>query len=351
MTNRSAEAVRLVGVGRLERFEMPLPEPGPEEVLIRVLSVGLCGSDAHWFEEGGIGDSVLPDGGVVPGHEFCGVIESGPRTGERVAIDPAIACLRCEQCLAGRFHLCLRVRFAGHGSTPGALRSHLVWPERCLVTLPENVSDEQGSLLEPLGIALHALDIARLEGNEPVAVLGCGPIGLLTISTLAALGVDRIGAEDPLAHRMDAALGLGAHRIDRAHQVEGHFDAVFDCAGSDDSLHAALQLTKPGGRVMMVGVPEGDRTSFQASLARRKEIALLACRRMLPADLERAAGLARDRLVALDGLITHRYPSDRDRSGIPDPGDTHRDQGHRLPLITFSARCGPVGNPMRSRLC
>ena len=85
----------------VEPFEVPVDEPGPEEVLIRVLSVGLCGSDAHWFEEGGIGDATLPDGGVIPGHEFCGVIESGPRTGERVAVDPAIPCLRCEQCADG----------------------------------------------------------------------------------------------------------------------------------------------------------------------------------------------------------------------------------------------------------
>ena len=179
--------------------------------MIRVLSVGLCGSDAHWFEEGGIGDAVIPEGGVIPGHEFCGVIESGIRAGERVAIDPAIPCLRCEQCSAGRLNLCLEMKFSGHGTTEGALRSHLVWPERCLVPLPDNVTDEQGSLLEPLGIALHAIDLGDVQTNSAVAVLGCGPVGLLLIAALRARGISPIAIE-PLEHRLAAARANGSSR-------------------------------------------------------------------------------------------------------------------------------------------
>ena len=308
MTARYTPAVRLLDVGRVEPFEMPLDEPGPDEVLIRVLSVGLCGSDAHWFEEGGIGDATLPDGGLIPGHEFCGVIESGPRTGERVAVDPAIPCLRCEQCAAGRFHLCLDMRFAGHGATNGAMRSHLTWPERCLVTLPDGLPDEQGALLEPLGVALHAIDLGMVHPGDRTAVIGCGPVGLLLVAALAASGVTKILADDPLEHRLAAAVAMGAQPGNGSSVSNPAVDVVFDCAGSDESLHTALDLARPGGRIVLVGVPAGDRTSFQASLARRKEVSLLLCRRMLPDDLMRAAELAGNGSVPLDALITHRYP-------------------------------------------
>ncbi|HEY6628531.1 MAG TPA: alcohol dehydrogenase catalytic domain-containing protein [Acidimicrobiia bacterium] len=297
-------AARLVGVRRLEQVEAPVPDPGPGEVLIRVLAMGLCGSDAHWFREGGIGDATIPQGGVIPGHEFCGVIESGPRQGERVAIDPAIPCLECEECARGKLNLCLRMRFAGHGSTDGALRRHLVWPERCLVSLPDSVPDDEGALLEPLGIALHATDLGDVGVSDATGVIGCGPIGLLVISALFAQGVKTILAAELLDHRLAVARELGAERW----SDDSGLDVVFDCAGTDESLHTALEALAPGGRVVMVGVPDGDRTSFVASLARRKEASLLTCRRMLPEDLERAAALAGAGEVDLGALITHRFP-------------------------------------------
>ena len=301
-----APAVRLVDVGRLEHVEVPVREPAVGDVLIRVLSVGLCGSDAHWFQEGGIGEATIPAHGVVPGHEFSGVIESGSRTGERVAIEPAIPCLHCEQCVRGRLNLCLEMRFAGHGSTDGGLQQFVVWPERCLVSMPDSITDEQGALLEPLGIALHALDLGELRKGESAGVIGCGPIGLMVIKALAARGIETIAASEPLDHRMNAALNLGA--VAWPEHGVGRLDVIFDCAGSDESLHESLVAVAPGGRVVLVGVPEHDRSSFQASLARRKEISLRLSRRMIPEDLVRAAEMAGSGEVSLDGLITHRFP-------------------------------------------
>ena len=307
MTTTQASAVRLLGIGHLEPSSVDVGEPAPGEVLLRVLSVGLCGSDAHWYEEGGIGDAKIPAGGVIPGHEFSAVIESGPRAGERVAVDPAIPCMRCEQCLDDRAHLCLDVRFAGHGLTDGAMRSHLVWPESCLVTLPGDLPDEQGALLEPLGVALHAIDLAALGPGDSTTVLGCGPIGLLLVAALAARG-HAVTADDPLPHRLSAAVGLGARPVTASPAGAEAMEVVFDCAGSDVSLDTALRLATPGGRIVLVGIPQGDRTSFQASLARRKEVSILLCRRMHPNDLERAAELVGSGSLSLDGMITHRFP-------------------------------------------
>lgn len=316
MAPDTTPAVRLIGAGKLEHVEMPVPAPGPGEVLIRVLAVGLCGSDAHWFEEGHIGDATVGDG-LVLGHELSGVIETGPRSGERVAIDPAIPCGKCELCLGGRSNLCLDLRFAGHGDDDGGLRRYLVWPERCLVPLPDNVSDDAGALLEPLGVALHAIDLAPPGRDASVGVIGCGPIGLLLIGALESRGVGRIVATDRLAHRVEAARAMGADvAIDVADEVAGDdqllatigggLDVVYETAGNDAAVNSALLAARPGGTVALIGIPPGDRTSLQASQARRKELAMIVVRRMLPSDLHRAAGLAGDGLE-MEALITDRH--------------------------------------------
>lgn len=286
---------------------MELAAPGDDEVSIRVQAVGLCGSDAHWFEEGSIGDAGM-GAGLVLGHEFCGVIDSGPRAGERVAVDPAIPCLICEQCQRGRHNLCLDLRFAGHGTTHGALRQHLVWPERCLVPLPDDMPDEVGALLEPLGVAIHAVDLAAVDGTMTAGVIGSGPIGLLVIVVLQSLGV-RVVATDLLAHRLEAAESLGA-RVEPSPLAEAsaRFDVVFETAGNDAALATALDVTRPGGLVVAVGIPPHDRNALTASVARRKELTLRWCRRMDAGDLARAASLAANRTDVLLGLVTHRYP-------------------------------------------
>ncbi|HWL50614.1 MAG TPA: alcohol dehydrogenase catalytic domain-containing protein, partial [Acidimicrobiia bacterium] len=270
--------------------------------LLRVLAVGLCGSDAHWFREGAIGDAALGDG-LVLGHEFSAVIETGPRAGQRVAVDPAIPCLTCEQCVAGRPNLCLNLEFAGHG-IDGGMRRHMIWPERCLVPIPEHIPDVQGAMLEPLGVAIHAIDLAGDIEGASVGVIGCGPIGLLLVAALRRSGASRIVTTDPLAHRLEAALAMGANDLDG----EDGLDVVFETAGSDSALHTALTVAGPGARVVLIGIPDGDRTSYVASLARRKELTLVVCHRMLPGDLVRAAEMAGSGLPGLESMVTHRYP-------------------------------------------
>jgi L-iditol 2-dehydrogenase len=319
MTTTSTSAAFLTAARTLEIREASLPEPDAGEVLIRVTNVGLCGSDAHWYEEGRIGETGVGDG-LILGHEFSGVIESGPRSGERVAVDPAIPCLACPPCRAGRSNLCLNIQFAGHGATDGALRTHMVWPERCLVTLPEGISSEDGALLEPIGIALHAIDLANAERARSVGVFGCGPIGLLLISILNSMGVEKIVATDRLPHRLEAARSLGATRAVLATEDERELEALleasgegldntFEAAGYDAALHSAMTAARPGTSVTVVGIPTGDRTSFAASLARRKELSLVLCRRMLSHDLTRAADLFET--LDLTGIVTHRYPFDQ----------------------------------------
>ena len=300
----TTQAARLVGAGRVEIEDATVADPGDGEVLIAVRAVGLCGSDAHWYSEGGIGDTGL-DGPLILGNEFCGIIESGLRAGERVAVDPSIPCLSCEQCLANRHNLCVAMRFAGHGSTHGALRGHLVWPERCLVPIPDDMPDVVGAMLEPLGVAIHAIDLAAVEPTTKVAIVGCGPIGLLLILALQATGPTDVVAVEPLDHRREAARRLGA-MVERNVGIRDS-DVVFETSGTNEGLHTALSQARPGGRIVVVGIPTDDTTTITASLARRKELTFVWCRRMDSGDLARAAVLARDRATEIGALVSHRF--------------------------------------------
>jgi L-iditol 2-dehydrogenase len=310
------KVLRLHGAGDLRLHDEPAPAAAAGEVLVRVTAVGLCGSDRHWFEEAGIGDAVLAQP-LVLGHEFVGVIEGGSRAGERVAVDPAIPCTRCGACLAGQSHLCLGGRFAGHDVTDGALRARMTWPAELAHALPDSLSDVEATLLEPLGVALHALDLGHVQAGTTAGVFGCGPIGLLLIQALHAAGAAAVVANDVLPHRLEAAVALGATPAGEA-GGDGIVDVAFEAAGEDAALDDAIAATRPGGRVVLVGIPAGDRTSFTASTARRKGLTLLLSRRMEAADLSRALRLVESGLVHLAPLVTARYGLDEWRDAFGD---------------------------------
>jgi L-iditol 2-dehydrogenase len=264
--------------------------------------VGLCGSDLHWFERGAIGDARLVHP-LILGHEFCGRLDDG----QLVVADPAIPCGTCGPCTSGDAHLCLTPGFAGHGTTDGGLRSSLSWPARLLRAVPESIGPETAALLEPLGVALHAVDLAAIQPGERALVVGCGPIGLLIVRVLRSIGVGQIFASEPLVHRLAAAIESGAIEADG--QVLD-VDIAFEAAGTDGGLAASIDGAQPGGRIVLVGIPSGDRTTFRAAGARRKELSLRLSRRMRSEDLDRAIALVTDGKIDLDGLITHRFPLD-----------------------------------------
>jgi L-iditol 2-dehydrogenase len=293
--------------------EEPIPSPRTGEALVRVTSVGICGSDLHWLSEGAIGDARLTKP-LVLGHEFAGTTEEG----ERVAVDPAVPCGRCESCLEGNPNFCIALRFAGHADNDGALQEYVVWPVRNLHRLPESMSDADGAMLEPLGVALHAVGLAHLRLGMTVGVFGCGPIGLLIIQLARASGVGPIVATDRLSHRLDAAREFGAASTYAAEDgseasailSDTHqrgVDVAFEVAGENASVMAALDAAKPGARVVLVGIPADDRTVFTASVARRKGLTLLLSRRMKPI-YPQAIRLVQSGVVNVRSLVTHHFP-------------------------------------------
>jgi L-iditol 2-dehydrogenase len=303
-------AARLHGAHDVRVADEPTPTPRPGESLIRIEAVGLCGSDLHWFEDGAIGDAKL-SGAVVPGHEFAGTVEQGPLQGRRVAVDPALPCGRCRMCLEGHHNLCPHTAFAGHADRDGGLQTHLAWPDDALHPLPDGFDGVTGALLEPLGVAIHAFDLGHVGLADTVAVLGCGPIGLLIIQVARAGGARVVVATDPLPHRREAALRAGAEQAVAPEELPDlQVDVPFEAAGAQQAVDQALQLARPGARVVLAGIPGDDRTSFSASLARRKGLTLVMARRM-KAVYPRAVALVQSGRVELDWLVTDRFPLER----------------------------------------
>ncbi|GLY97825.1 alcohol dehydrogenase catalytic domain-containing protein [Actinoplanes sp. NBRC 103695] len=297
-------AARLYGAGDVRVQTEQRPVPGEGEWLVEVTSVGLCGSDLHWFAEGGIGDAKVSRP-LVLGHEMAGVVRGGPADGTRVAIDPAVPCEACPECARGDVNLCPNVVFAGHGGCDGGLRQLMAWPSHRLIPLPDALSDDEGALLEPLGVAVHALDFGHLRVASTVGVVGCGPIGLFLIQLARLAGATRVLAADPLPHRLEAAVKFGAEPAGDGDQ--GTADVVFEVSGSDGAIDTSLRLARAGARVVLVGIPDGDRTSFSASVARRKGLTLVMSRRMGEV-YPRSIALATSGRLDLSSLVTSAYP-------------------------------------------
>jgi L-iditol 2-dehydrogenase len=303
---------RLHGPEDLRLHDEPDPVPSAGEVRLQVVSVGLCGSDRHWYLDGSIGGTGLTRP-LVLGHEIAAVIADGPDAGQRVAVEPAIPCDACATCLAGRRELCPTARFAGYDTTDGGLQTRMAWPRHLLRPLPDAIDVAAASVLEALGVALHAVHLAAIEPTTRVAVIGCGPIGLLVIRALLAAGVTDIVAADPLPHRATAAASAGARLLDETTAGRARGDAVdvaIECAGEDAAVDLAIDLVRPGGRVVLVGIPATDRTTFTASPARRKGLTLILCRRMRPDDLGRAIELVGNGTIDVAPLISHRFALD-----------------------------------------
>ena len=307
------KTLRLHGLHDVRLHDEPKPVPAQGQALLKVTSVGICGSDLHWFAEEGIGDARLTRP-LVLGHEFAALTESG----ERVAVEPAIPCGECEYCLQGHPNLCPTVIFAGHGNTDGALREYMAWDEKNLFQLPDVLTDDDGAMLEPLGVAIHAVDLGHLKAGMTVGVFGCGAIGLLIIQLARLSGATNIVATDVLPHRVEAAKALGAHHaimvgdrrgVDMIRAASGDrgVDVAFEVAGDQEAFEAAVAAVRPGGKVILVGIPSDDKTSFSASVARRKGLTIKVVRRMMHSYL-RAIDLVSNDLVDVRSLVTHRFP-------------------------------------------
>ena len=309
---------------RLGTYRPAAPER--DETMLSIAAVGVCGSDLHYYKDGGIGSANIREP-FIPGHEFSGwlkedIPELDLQTGELVAVDPATPCYKCEWCQKGYHNLCPSVKFIGAPPYHGAMTQELPVPRSGLVKLPEYLTVTQAAMLEPLGVCVHAMDLARVRLQESVAVLGCGGIGLGIIQLLAGSGCRSVVAVDPQAHKVKKALESGATSAGESLEVINDFtgnrgcDLVIEATNSPDGFAHAVQATAIGGRIILVGIPDGDTYSaITASDARRRGVDIRFSRRM--GDVyPRAIQLVVEQRADVDSIVSHHLTLEQTKAAF-----------------------------------
>jgi L-iditol 2-dehydrogenase len=304
--------------------EAALPAPGPGEVQVRVGAVGICGSDLHSYAEGAVGDAACRYP-MVLGHEPAGTVArvgegvTGWSAGDRAAFEPALYCYHCEFCRAGRHNICANIRFMSMPGEPGFLREYVNLPAANLLPIPPDMPLELATVAEPLAVALHSMQFAAPGQEESAAVFGAGPIGLLTVACLRLAGAGRIWAVDPVAHRREMAVRMGADAALNADDAAAEIaretagrgvDIAIDCAGKEASLNGCLRAARHGGRVVITGIPSEPRVPLEFSPMRRKELAVFNVRRSNH-EAGEAVRLLAEHAARFATILTHTRPLER----------------------------------------
>ncbi len=302
-----------------------------DDVLIRMAAVGVCGSDVHYYLTGRIGSQVVKYPFAV-GHEGAGeVIQTGSsvtrvKIGDRVAIEPAMPCWKCDQCSAGRHHTCRNLRFLGcPGQSEGCLSEFVVMPEASCLPVGRGVGMELAALSEPLAIGIYCAKVAEARGEAGIAILGSGPIGLSVLLAQKARGKARVYVTDRIAARLAMARMMGAAwtgDVSRNNVVKSilkreplGLDVVYECCGQQEALDQAVDLLKPGGTLLLVGIPTVERVTFCIDKLRRKEIRIQNIRRQV--DCAQAAiDMVSSRGSRAAGMITHRFPFEKTKDAF-----------------------------------
>ena len=307
-------AAVLHGPGDLRYERVDVPNPGIGEQLVKIRTNGICGSDIHFFEAGRLGPFVveLP---YIPGHEAVGTIAE---TGERVVIEPGVPCRRCDYCRSGLYNLCRDVIFLSAPPVNGTFGEYIAHPTDFLFSVPDEISDEEAALVEPVSVGIHACNRAALRAGATVAIVGAGPIGLITLLVARAYGAGTITVIDLEAIRLEKASELGATGTVKAEDTKSSVEAVeaslggfgaefvFDASGSSAGCSLAVNLARPAGVVTIIGWPETSEFTYPVELIIERELDVRGINRYrntYPTAIE----LMKRRTIDVGGLVSHRF--------------------------------------------
>lgn len=316
--------MQLTGIRQMQMMEVETPKiTNPTDVLIKMKTLGVCGSDIHYYVSGKIGSQVVKYPFPV-GHEGAGkVVETGSevthvKVGDRIAIEPAMPCNKCDQCLEGRPHTCRNLKFLGcPGQANGCLSEYLVMPQTSCFLIPETMSYEQAAISEPLAIGVYAVRLANMDfDGKNVGILGFGPIGMSVLLTLLQKGAKNVYVTDKIDSRLALAKRSGAIWIgnpDSEDVVEAVkemepalLDLVFECCGKQEAVDQAIDMLKPGGKLLIIGIPKFNRWSFSVDKMRHKEVCIQNVRRQNGA-LEETLELLAEGKIDVSLMPTHHY--------------------------------------------
>lgn len=340
----------LTGIRKMEMIEVPDPKiVNDTDVLIKMERVGVCGSDIHYYTTGKIGSQVVEYPFPV-GHEGAGtVVAIGPavktvKVGDEIAIEPAMPCWECDQCKVGRPHTCRKLRFLGcPGQADGCLSEYIVMPETSCFKLDGNMILDDGALSEPLAIGVYAVKQSIPMERASIGILGFGPIGMSVLLPAQAQGAKSIYVTDKVEARLNMARSIGVNYagnpdrediVARISALEPNMlDVVFECCGKQEAFDNAIDLIKPGGKLMIIGIPEFDYWQLSADKARRKEITFTNVRRQNHA-LEPTLDMMKNKAFDAHQMVTHRYNFEQTKKAF-DLVDNYAD-GVMKAMIEFS---------------
>lgn len=317
------KAVRWYAPRDMRLVEEPRPVPKPYEALVRVRSVGVCGSDIHYYTDGCIGAQRITEP-LILGHEYSGIVEAVGSDvdpgllGKRVAVEPGVPCRKCEWCRRGRYNVCLGMDFPGGPGHDGALREYVALHAAFCFPIPDAMSLEEAAMIEPLAVAVHTVELAGIKPGDTAAVLGLGPIGLLVAQVAKLAGVARLYGTDLLDYRVKAGRRYGVDEAINAAELDTvqaimdgtggrGVDVAFDAARSSKTPDYACRVARPAGRCVLTGISGEEYDPFPVGVARRKELSIQWCRRFRFNYLT-AIELVASGKVDVRSLITHSFP-------------------------------------------
>jgi L-iditol 2-dehydrogenase len=326
------KSMKLTGIRKMEMKEVPEPVlVKPNDVKIRMSVMGICGSDIHYYTQGNIGSQKV----IYPftiGHEGAGVVvETGPgvkrvKPGDLIAIEPAMPCWKCDQCLEGRHHTCRNLKFLGcPGQSEGCLSEFMVMPEESCFPLSGKLTPDHGAISEPLAIGVYAVKKASGVKGLNIGILGYGPIGMSVMLAARAEGAKSFYVTDKINPRLKIAQMEGASYTGNPSKEDvvsgilqkAHLgmDVLFECCGQQEALDQAVDILKPGGKLIVVGIPEFDRWSMCVETTRRKEISIQFIRRQVDC-VEEALEKMKNGTINVDRMVTHRYPFSKSKEAF-----------------------------------
>ncbi|NPV54973.1 MAG: NAD(P)-dependent alcohol dehydrogenase [Firmicutes bacterium] len=341
---RKMKAAVLERPGVIKIEELDRPSPGPGEVLVRIKSVGVCGSDIHYYRHGRIGAYVV-EKPIILGHESSGEVAevgegvSSLRVGDRVSLEPGIPCRKCVFCKTGRYNLCPDVVFMATPPVDGAFVEYVTFPEDFAFKLPDNVSFDEGALIEPLAVGVYASERAGVKPGLSAVVLGAGPIGLVTLQAAKAYGASPVVVLDISDFRLNMARKLGADFVIDSRDTQaiekvldavggGGADLVFEAAGAIPTIQMTTKIAKRGGKVVFIGLSAKDMVDYNVVEVSSKELDVLGIFRYANV-YRKAIDMVSAGKIDLKSMITHHFPLERTQEAL-DLADTKKNEAIKV---------------------
>ncbi len=346
--SQKMQVASLVGLSQVVVDYDTIPDVLPNEVLVKVEAVGICGSDIHYYQHGHIGARKVqyPH---IQGHEFAGtVVEVGEQVtnfavGDRVTVEPGVPCRMCEKCRSGKYNLCDQVVFLSTPPHKGALRQYISHPEDFVFPIPDELTFEEATLAEPLSVAIHALKRANLRPGMRILITGMGPVGLMCVCAASFYNASEIVVTDMVKHKLQVATELGATstiEIPLETIPEDYFDIVIETSGARPALQSGIRALKKGGKLVSIGFPKDAEVPIDLTMMLQRELDLITVYRYAN-TFPLAISILKELKEVVGTVITSTFELEHIDEAMKKATETHLDS---IKVIVYPNKSGKKQN-------